>query len=119
MMTIVPIVLGIIGLSRIKRSGQSGKGLAIAGIVLGAVSIIGWVLLIVFSFALVNKMDEEGVFDDMQNGVYDSSVQQYGDDPELDALYDACGAGDADACSELYWDAPSGSEYEDFALGQQ
>jgi hypothetical protein len=38
----------------------------------------------------------------------------YGDDPELDALWDECDGGSADACDQLFLDSPSGSEYEDF-----
>ena len=38
----------------------------------------------------------------------------YGDDPFLDVLYDQCADGDLDACDELYFDAPTGSEYEAF-----
>ena len=41
----------------------------------------------------------------------------YGDDPELDDLYDECKSGDMAACDELYETAPSadaGSEYKDF-----
>lgn len=38
----------------------------------------------------------------------------YGDDPDLDALYDACDAGDGAACDELYWSSAAGSEYETF-----
>jgi S1-C subfamily serine protease len=37
----------------------------------------------------------------------------YGDDPELDGLWDACEDGDLDACDELYWRSAVGSEYED------
>lgn len=36
----------------------------------------------------------------------------YGDDPALDALWDACVAGDLAACDTLYYDSPVGSEYE-------
>jgi S1-C subfamily serine protease len=36
----------------------------------------------------------------------------YGDDPELDGLWDACEDGDLEACNELYWRSPVGSEYE-------
>ena len=43
-----------------------------------------------------------------------SGAQSYGDDPELDALYDACAAGDGDACDDLYYQSPFGSEYEEF-----
>jgi hypothetical protein len=42
----VPVVLGILGLKRTKERGTSGRGLAIAGIVLGAVELaIGAVLV--------------------------------------------------------------------------
>jgi hypothetical protein len=40
----------------------------------------------------------------------------YGDDPALDALWDACDGGDPDACDELFYQSPSGSEYEDFGF---
>ncbi len=36
----------------------------------------------------------------------------YGDDPYLDGLWDACEAGDAAACDQLYWESPEGSDYE-------
>jgi hypothetical protein len=39
----------------------------------------------------------------------------YGSDPELDALYDACAAGDFQACDDLYDRSELGSEYEGFA----
>ncbi len=41
--------------------------------------------------------------------------QAYGDNPELDALYDACGAGDGVACDDLYVRSEVGSEYERYA----
>jgi len=115
-MAIVPIVLGIIALSRIKRSGQAGKGMAIAGIVLGALSIVGWVVVAVLFLAVV----QSGVLEDIQNDPrftdpqYNSSVHEYGDDARLDALYDSCRGGDDDACHDLFLGSPSGSEYEDF-----
>ncbi|MFQ5557678.1 MAG: hypothetical protein ACE5GB_09270 [Acidimicrobiales bacterium] len=40
----------------------------------------------------------------------------YGDDPDLDALYDECAAGDSAACDELYLTSPIESEYERFGL---
>ncbi|WP_182353103.1 hypothetical protein [Flaviflexus huanghaiensis] len=39
----------------------------------------------------------------------------YGDDPALDELWDACEAGDFEACDELWWDSPIDSDYEAFA----
>jgi hypothetical protein len=40
----------------------------------------------------------------------------YGDDPVLDALWDACEDGDPEACDDLYADSPLGSDYEDFGF---
>ncbi len=56
-LAVVPIVLGIIGLSRINRTGQQGKGLAIAGIVLGAVGVVAWVVFFIFAVAVVSQLD--------------------------------------------------------------
>jgi hypothetical protein len=41
------VVLGHVALSQIKRTGESGRGLAIAGLVLGYLVIAGWVTLVV------------------------------------------------------------------------
>lgn len=38
----------------------------------------------------------------------------YGDNPQLDAMWDACDAGDDEACDELYRNSEFGSEYEEF-----
>lgn len=40
----------------------------------------------------------------------------YGDDPYFDRLWDECEAGDYDACDELYWESPIGSDYEQYGL---
>jgi hypothetical protein len=39
---------------------------------------------------------------------------RYGDDPYYDALWDSCEADDIDACEDLYWESPKGSEYKRF-----
>ena len=44
----------------------------------------------------------------------DTGPTTYGDDPALDVLWDACAAGDGQACGDLYFDAPFDSEYEEF-----
>ncbi len=44
----------------------------------------------------------------------DDSAQSYGDDPELDALHDRCADGDGQACDDLFYQSPLGSEYEEF-----
>jgi S1-C subfamily serine protease len=40
---------------------------------------------------------------------------EYGDDPYLDELWDACDAGDLDSCDTLYYESPIDSDYESFA----
>jgi len=43
-----------------------------------------------------------------------TGAMSYGDDPQLDALYDKCQAGDFQACDDLYTRSDFGSEYETF-----
>ncbi len=45
----------------------------------------------------------------------DDSNANYGDDEVLDLLWDACDAGNNQACDELHLTSPLGSGYEDFA----
>lgn len=54
-MGIVPIILGAVDLSRIKngQSSEKGRGFDIAGIVLGSISILFWIIMsIVWAVAL-------------------------------------------------------------------
>jgi hypothetical protein len=44
---LVGIILGIVSLPQIKRRGQSGRGMAIAGIVMGSLWIVGFVVLVI------------------------------------------------------------------------
>lgn len=44
---IVAVIVGAVGLSQVKRRGQRGRGLAIAAIVIGAISCVGVVLSII------------------------------------------------------------------------
>lgn len=49
---IIAVILGVIALSQIKKTGESGRGLAIAGIIIGAIGFIFWIIfIIVFSIA--------------------------------------------------------------------
>ncbi|WP_277207709.1 DUF4190 domain-containing protein [Isoptericola croceus] len=66
-MALIAVGLGIAGLVRTKRSGRPGKGLAIAGIILGALSTIAWIAFIVFFVALVNSPE---VRDGIERGFY-------------------------------------------------
>lgn len=56
--------------------------------------------------------DNSGVGLDVPAGPVEGG--SYGDDPALDALWDACEGGDNAACDDLYMESPFGSEYEDF-----
>ena len=52
---VIAIILGAIGLSQIKRTGEKGRGLALAGIWIGAISIVlGIIIAIVFVVVLAN-----------------------------------------------------------------
>ena len=57
--------------------------------------------------------DLQGDLGDLTDGL-EGGPQSYGDDAELDALHDACAGGDGQACDDLFYQSPSGSEYEDF-----
>lgn len=47
--TIVGVILGHVALSQIKRSGQEGRAMAIAGLVIGYLSLVAAVLLVVLA----------------------------------------------------------------------
>ncbi|MCX2930775.1 DUF4190 domain-containing protein [Mycobacterium sp. CVI_P3] len=47
--SIAGIILGIIAMRETKRTGQDGFGLAVAGLAIGAVVVVGYALLFVFS----------------------------------------------------------------------
>lgn len=66
--------------------------------------------------------DAQAALDDLELPADDEPIDcstvegpcDYGDDPELDALWDGCQAGDGQACDDLYFDSPFGSRYEQF-----
>lgn len=54
---IVGIILGFIALSQIKRTGEQGRGLALAAIIIGFASIVlGIIFIIVFVASVGNAM---------------------------------------------------------------
>lgn len=59
------------------------------------------------------SVPDEELFED--EGLFEEEGGTYGSDPELDALQDDCVAGDQQACDELFFSAPTGSEYESTA----
>lgn len=52
--SIISIVLGIISLNQIKKTGEQGKVLAIVGIVIGALATIGYIIAIITFIAVLN-----------------------------------------------------------------
>lgn len=149
---VVAIVLGVLGLRRTKKNGTQGRGLAIAGIVLGGLGVLSWIVLgVTIGAAVVSHNNhlsslrsscESGDMEACDDLYFDSSSGSedeefgntcggrtdgstlcssidpdrwtYGDDAELDALWDSCASGDLAACDSLWSSAPSGSEYEEF-----
>lgn len=61
---IVAVVLGFIGVSQIKKSSQGGKGMAVAGIIMGFVTIAAFIL---FIFVLAPALG--GIFDQINQGL--------------------------------------------------
>ena len=45
--SVVGLILGIIGMREIKRTGQEGHGLALAGVIIGAIPTVRWILWLV------------------------------------------------------------------------
>ncbi|MGY6502570.1 MAG: S1C family serine protease [Acidimicrobiales bacterium] len=45
---------------------------------------------------------------------WSSDADTYGDDSTLDVLWDACEDGDFEACDDLWYLSPAGSDYEEF-----
>jgi hypothetical protein len=53
--SIVGLILGIIAMRETKRTGQEGHGLALAGVIVGALAVAGWLLyvvIIIFAIAV-------------------------------------------------------------------
>ncbi|HUU93661.1 MAG TPA: DUF4190 domain-containing protein [Phycisphaerae bacterium] len=48
---IAAAIMGHMALGRIKISGQGGRGMAIVGLILGYLSIVGWIIVIIATIA--------------------------------------------------------------------
>ncbi|MFV0634227.1 DUF4190 domain-containing protein [Demequina sp.] len=103
----VAVVLGIIGINRTSGGQRKGRGMAIAGLIIGVVGTIVVGLLIWAGARVINELD------DLESGVYENG-DSYGDNAYLDGLWDQCEAGSDVACDDLYFESPSGSGYEAF-----
>lgn len=118
---VVSIALGAVGLRRTAEGVRRGTWMAVTGLILGVIATIAWsaaATTMVLGAAVVGGLEGpngESFTEQLEESWGYLDAQNYGDDPELDALYDQCAAGDDVACDELYWDSAAGSEYESFA----
>ncbi|MFE6968656.1 septum formation family protein [Isoptericola sp. NPDC057653] len=88
-MALIPLGLGIAGVVRTKDPARSGRGLAIAGIVLGALSTVGWIVVIGLAAFVVNNDDFQDAFRDS----YQESFQEgAGLDYEVGECFDYPGS---------------------------
>ncbi len=62
-MAIVPLILGAIDLNRIKKgfSSPAGRGMSIAGLVLGIIETIGWIIYIIIAVVLIASFTKSGL----------------------------------------------------------
>lgn len=126
---IVPLILGIVSLKRIKQTQAGGRGLAIAGIVLGALELIFWIImLIIFVIAAVAVSNSPTTvsYSSTSSSSSSSSVapnydfnqtkidQELTADPALRTPYEQCSNGNMAACDELFMRSDFGSELEKF-----
>lgn len=51
--SIVGLILGIIAMRETKRTGQEGHGMALAGVIVGALSVVGWLVYVVVLFVVI------------------------------------------------------------------
>ncbi|MEE1296335.1 MAG: DUF4190 domain-containing protein [Bifidobacterium sp.] len=85
--SIVGLVLSIIGLTQVNKSHERGRGLAIAGIVISAISIVGEILLAIGLVSLIGSAADYG-YDYSDYGDYGSATSsiQSGVDVPADPL---------------------------------
>ena len=57
---ILGIIFGHVALSQIKRTGEGGRGMAVAGLVIGYVCLVGTILLFGFVWASLDDLDSSG-----------------------------------------------------------
>jgi hypothetical protein len=45
---VVPVITGHIALNQIKKTGEDGRGITLAGLILGYVTVAGWLAVVLF-----------------------------------------------------------------------
>ncbi|MDR1196820.1 MAG: DUF4190 domain-containing protein [Candidatus Nomurabacteria bacterium] len=72
--SVLGIILGAVALGQIKKTGEGGKGLATAGIVIGAVSMVISIIAIVF-FVIISVSTTGTVIDYYDNMMTDMMTE--------------------------------------------
>lgn len=88
------LVCGIVSLGQIKRTGERGKGMAIAGVVISVVKMVIEVLIVVLTMAVVTTTTSD-FYHSYSDGGY-SYDYGYGTDGQTDDYGDGGGYGDMD-----------------------
>ncbi|MEV7971690.1 DUF4190 domain-containing protein [Cellulomonas sp. NPDC089187] len=89
--SLIAIVLGILGLRRTKNGERGGRGMAIAGIILGAVTTVVWTIVIIIAIAASTALSNERA-----------------------ELRDECASGEMSSCDVLYLRADATNADEEF-----
>lgn len=81
-LSLLAIIFGFVALSQIKEKGENGKGLAIAGIILGFVWIIIAIIWILFAFVFVTTVTQSiiqtpGIYNQVFNDLNSSGNFQF------------------------------------------
>jgi uncharacterized membrane protein len=61
--SVLGIILGFVALSQIKKTGENGRGLALAGIIIGFVAVGVTVLIIILQVAAIEALSTVVVVD--------------------------------------------------------
>lgn len=135
---LVPLILGIVSLKKIKKTGAGGRALAIAGIVLGALELVAWGIFVIIIIVAAATAGSQGSYEysyssstsnssspSTSSGTYSSQWTNYDFDetkiqaeitatPELGPLYNQCADGNMSSCDDLFMRSEFGSELEKF-----
>ena len=88
--SIIGIVLGVVALNQIKASGEGGRGLAIAGIAVGAVTFLISIVftIVVFERLTMTSSDPDQPFEPFRGTEYPSLENSAGQQPDPNAPVD-------------------------------
>ena len=84
--SLVSLILSIVGVTRIKKNGHSGKGLGIAGIVISAVSIVIFIIYVIIFFFYIVVIGGAAVLS--ESGNYSSHISRQYTTSNVFAAYD-------------------------------